>query len=340
MAQETSSVLGAFVNWWLAELRASLPEKSFWQGSRKPAPVLSRRPDGTYGVAGLLPGGAILEGDARTIAAALSAAPGPAGRAILRLPPTDILTLSVEIPEPAMRRAREILAFSREETTFDFQPSSKPEGGMRRVRQFIVKNKIAKSLIDELQAFGVGIARLDVEGAEGINLLPAELRQKQRSQFRWEYALLGAGLILALAAIHHRQGRIIDLLEAHRDRLHDETGAVREAAAQANAAAANTETFRNHVAANPLILSTLASLTGTLDDSVWLTELTISGRVVAMSGFAASASKVIADLEVSPAYKDAAFASTVFTDQATNVERFSAKALVETNAAPEPEGAK
>lgn len=211
---------------------------------------------------------------------------------------------------------------------------------MRRVRQFIVKNKIAKSLIDELQAFGVGIARLDVEGAEGINLLPAELRQKQRSQFRWEYALLGAGLILALAAIHHRQGRIIDLLEAHRDRLHDETGAVREAAAQANAAAANTETFRNHVAANPLILSTLASLTGTLDDSVWLTELTISGRVVAMSGFAASASKVIADLEVSPAYKDAAFASTVFTDQATNVERFSAKALVETNAAPEPEGAK
>lgn len=236
-----------------------------------------------------------------------------------------------------MRRAREILSlelesvtpFSADEATFDFVAAKTSVGGVRQVRQIVVKNAIIDALIEDLRRGEVEIDQIDAEGAERINLMPSRLRRKERSRFRWEYGLLAASVIAAIAGAHIRQGRILESLNAQRDQLAAETAAVRTAAGDANAAAANIETLEKYASANPAVLSTLASLTEVLDDGVFLTELSISGRDVTMSGFAASASKVINDLETAPAFAGAAFSDAVFTDQATGTERFTAKARVD-----------
>ena len=236
-----------------------------------------------------------------------------------------------------MRRVREILSlelesatpFSAEEASFDFIADKTSVGGLKRVKQIVVKNAIIDALVEDLRQGGVEVDQVDAVGAERINLMPARIRRKETSRFGWRYAMIGASVIALIAGAHIRQGRILENLSAQRERLTAETEAVRTAAGDANAAAANIENLKKYAADNLVVLSTLAALTEVLDDGVWLTELSISGRDVTMSGFAASASKVINDLETSPMFAGAAFSDSVFTDQATGTERFSAKLRVE-----------
>ena len=337
MALEITSAADDFWSWWIGELRAVLPSAPHLGASRSKSVVMRFGSDGKYSLSGPLPDKRSVEGNASQIAELVKTARGQNGSTILRLPAESILSFTVEIPERAMRRAREILAlelesvtpFSSDEASFDYIVDKTSAGGMRRVRQIVVKNAIIDALVEDLRRGGVEIDQVDAEGAEHINLLSARHRRKERSRFRWDYAMLAAGIVAAVAGAHVRQGRVLESLTAQKDRLAAETEAVRTAAGDANAAAANIETLEKYAAVNPAVLSTLASLTEILDDGVWLTELSISGRDVTMSGFAASASKVIGDLESSPAFAGAAFSDAVFTDQATSTERFSAKARVE-----------
>lgn len=346
MALAIPSALDAFWSWWIGELRTVLPAAPRIGAARTKPLVIGFGPDGKYVFSDPRQGARRIKGTAEQIADAVRAAKSGNGLTILRLPPESTLSFAVDIPERAMRRAREILSlelesvtpFSVDDASFDFIADKTSQGGMRRVRQIVVKNAIVDAVVEDLRRGGVEVDRVDAEGAERIDLMPARLRRKERPRLRWRYAILAAGAVALVAGVYVRQARTIDSLTAQRDRLAAETEAVRMAAGDANAAAANIETLGKYAAANPAVLSTLASLTETLDDGVWLTELSVSGRDVTMSGFAASASKVINDLETSPSFAGAAFSDSVFTDQTTGTERFSAKARVESDPQDAPQG--
>lgn len=339
MALELTSAWDAFWSWWTGELRAVLPSAPRLGASGRKSVVIGFGPDGKYSLAAPSPGGLSVEGDAKKIAEAARAARELAGATILRLPAESVFSFAVEIPERAVRRAREILSlelesatpFSADEASFDYIAEKSQVGGVRRVRQIVVKNAIVAALVEDLRRVGVEIDQVDAVGAQGINLLPMRARRKARPALRWEYGLIAASVVALLAGAHIRQGRALAALVAQKERLSAETEGVRTAAGDANAAAANIETLDKYSALHPAALSTLASLTETLDDGVWLTEVTISGRDIAITGYAASASKVINDLESSPAFAGAAFSDSVITDQASGEERFSAKLSVETN---------
>lgn len=328
MAQAATSAFGRFFGWWRSELRDALPGL-FSRASTKRVNRIGLAPTGGYRLG---------EGDGDADFVARTLVDGKAGGAlnVLTLPAGSVLMRVTDIPVQASARLRQILAleleratpFSADEASFDFVADDARKNGARRVRQIIVKNEIVEGLAADLRRAGIELDGVDAEGVPGINLLPVALRRKKTLQFRAEYALLAAGLIAAYGAFYLRQDRVIDALEARRSALEAETSAVRAAAAEANAAAANIDAVRRHQADYPAALSTLAALTEALGDDVWLSELSIAGRDIALSGNASSSSRAINDLESSPMLEQASFTAAVFTDQATKLERFSAKIRV------------
>jgi general secretion pathway protein L len=247
-----------------------------------------------------------------------------------------VLVRNHEIPDQALGKLRQILTlelesvtpFSVDEASFDFIVARNSTSGRRRVRQIIVKNSIIDDVVGDLRRQRLDVHAIDAEGAEGVNLLPERLRKRARPQSRKNIALLFASFAAAYMACYYRQVGLINELANQQSQLEGETSAVREAAAAAVAAAANIQALRKHQVEYPLALSTLASLTRVLDDSVWLTELSIAGRDITLSGYAASAADAISALEASNEFEGASFTTAVITDQPTNAERFSARLRV------------
>ena len=328
------------MSWWGRELGSLVPRglpMAAW--SARPA-VLQSTVGGKYSL--LLDEGersAIFD-DVSEIAPALATA-GAGKEVVLRLPAADVLTTSVDLPDQAVSRARDILSleiesatpFTADEATFDYLLDARSLDGMRRVKTFIAKNSVIERRVSELAQADVSVVRVDVEGAQGINLLPGQLRPKRRIPFRREVAVVLGSTLLLAASAYHRQDAAIRLLETRKAALLSETEGVRSAATQANDAAANIANLDNTVKTNPSALYVLAALTATLGDDVWLTELKISGREVTISGAASSASDALAKIEASPAFAKAAFSSTVFTDKNGKDETFSANFHVESQTA-------
>lgn len=332
MAQTAASAIDGFLTWWLSELRSAFPAL-FQHAISKEANIITPLPGGFYALAKTGAGSPAGEGDARIIAGACRAKEREGLPNVLRLPASSVLIRQIEVPDQALGKLRQILTldldsatpFSADEASFDFIAARSPVNGQRQVRQVIVKNSILENIAGDFRRHGLELRAVDVEGVEGVNLAPEKWRSKSRPRFRNEFVLLIVSVIAAYAALYYRQGRLIGDLEKRQSEVDAETSAVRAAAADANAAAANIEALRKHQEERPLALSTLASLTRVLDDSVWLTELSISGRDITLSGYAASAAKVISDLEASDEFEQASFSAAVFTDQPTNSERFSAR---------------
>ncbi|HBS33047.1 MAG TPA: hypothetical protein DEA40_15130 [Parvularcula sp.] len=332
-----------FLTWWGRELRAVLGPLSL--GTRRDADVevIGVGPGASYFQRVNAPAGLRATLSASEVVEMLRAE--GEGRAVaLRLSASDALQLQTEIPSRAFDHVREVLAleietatpFAPEEVTFDFLAEADSGAGVRRVRQFIVKNEFLEKLGDLFRRSGIEVSRIEVEGALGINLLPAEFRRRRRTSLRAEHIAALAALIVLATGGFVGQGRAIHALEARKNALVNETAAVRAAASEANAAAANITRLQGQYSSNPSALSAMASLTQALDDSVWLTELTVAGGTVSISGRAASASKALAAIEASPAFEAAEFTSTVFTDQATNTETFAARMKVQPPASSPP----
>lgn len=342
MASSIASQAEAFLIWWGRELRSLAPPGMVTSARGNRTTVVRPQRDGKYT---LRRGeGAPVRGGAFALATALAATDADPG-VVLRMAENDVLVLSTDLPERAMGRARDILSleiesatpFAASEATFDYLVAAEADGGIRRVKTFVVKNSIVEQCVNDLAKAGVAINKVDVEGAEAINLLPPHLKKKRGIPLRRDYAVLLGALLLLVASIYHRQDLAIRDLEKKRTALFSETEGVRHAAAAANAAAANIASLESQLEANPSALYVMGALTTALGDDAWLTDLKISGREVAISGVASSASEVLAALESSPAFADAAFTSTVFTDQIGKGETFSAKFHVET---PSPAGGK
>lgn len=332
MTQAAASTIGGFLVWWLSELRSAFPAL-FEQAMPKAVNIITPLPGGLYALAKMGAGSPAVEGDARVIAGACGAKERADLPNVLRLPAASVFVRRLEVPDQAMGKLRRILTldldnatpFSADEASFDFITARASTNGRRQVRQVIVKNSILETIVGDLRRHGLQLRAVDAEGAEGVNLAPENLRLKSRPRFRSEFLLLIVSIVAAYAALYYRQERLIGDLESRRSEVDAATGAVRAAAADANAASANIEALRRRQEERPLALSTLASLTRVLDDSVWLTELSISGRDITLSGYAASAAKVISDLEASDEFEQASFSTAVFTDEPTNSERFSAR---------------
>ena len=339
MTSSFSSQAEAFLSWWGQELQSLVPRDLMAAVSKKRPVVLRSNREGDYF---LQPdGGATppVEGDASAIAAALAKA-GAGNEVVLRLGAADFLVVSLDLPNSAVGRARDILSleiesstpFSSNEATFDYLVDAKATGGIRRVKTFVAKNAVLEKSVNDLAAAGVSVAKADVEGAEGINLLARRLRRKRRVPIRRDVALVLASILLLAAGAYHRQDLAIRDHEAKKASLLSKTEGVRSAAAEANAASANIESLGKLIAANPPAIFVLSALTTALGDDVFLSEIRVAGLDVAISGAAASASDALAGIEASPAFVDAAFSSTVFTSQDREDETFSAKFRIEPDA--------
>ncbi len=142
-------------------------------------------------------------------------------------------------------------------------------------------------------------------------------------------AILVAGLVvLALAygwLLFDRQYRLLDHLDVQFTEVKSAVAALRaeqQARLETNQIIADLNAHRHN---RTLSLRAWEEITRILPDTAWLTDLTIDGTEVTMSGFARSASDLIPSLERSDLFSNVKFASRVTKDRGLKNERFSIK---------------
>lgn len=349
-----------FLSWWFSELTSLLPERVRAQvrtGSRRLLVVpdseglnLWISDDGARRSLGQLE----LEADPavaqQQLHGLLERLGGDEPAMVLALPADKVLRHVVSLPEAAAENLREVLTFEMDRHTpfsagdvyFDFRVVGRhPATGKLDVEMAFIRKKDADPAIEQAAVRGVRLAGVDVlDGMEddgprlrGVNFLPEENRARRRNLRAWINAgllLLGAILLTAIMwqslANKQRGAELLaeQVASARADAL--EVAAMRDQLDQA-LDGANFLIQQRH--SRPTTIEMLRVLTDLLPDDVWLQRFEVKDTTVQVQGEAPNAAGLIALLENSPMFAEAAFRSPVTRNQANNKERFSITAELE-----------
>jgi general secretion pathway protein L len=198
----------------------------------------------------------------------------------------------------------------------------------------VVQRAFVDEAVELASRAGLRPEAIEVESADGSPPTLLRGRRFSRAQ-RGRRALFAivAGLVVALAAA----ALVIPIRTAHvRARaLAQQLAEVRQ---RADAATRLQKEIETQIQESQALLArkrgtssvsrVLDALSHALADDTWLTELSITGSEVQMTGTAASASDLITRFGHAQDFANAAFRSTVIKDPKTNREQFSLSASV------------
>ena len=168
--------------------------------------------------------------------------------------------------------------------------------------------------------------------AEGINLLTKGVHEKAKTP-----KILTGVLVLALVCIWILY--LIAPLRVEEKRLaeidrqialrKEEVRAVEVLQKETNQLKKEIATINSFKKDKPLSLDIIRELTAVLPKSVWLTRVRLSDDAVNLEGFATSTSALLKNLEASPYFQNAEFASPTFRDARMKADRFNIKMGIE-----------
>lgn len=349
-----------FLSWWFSEITSLLPERVRVQVQTGPRRLLVVPGDedldlwisdeGAQQSLGQLE----LEADPavakKQLSGLLEHLGGDEPEMVLTLPADNVLRHLVSLPEAATENMREVLTFEMDRHTpfsasdvyFDFQVAGRhPATGKLDVEMVLVRRGDADPAIEQAAVRGVRLAGVDVldrmedDGPvlRGVNFLPEEQRASRRNVRAW----INAGLVLLsislLAGVMWQslanKQRGAELLAeqvtiARADAM--QVAAMRDQLDQALEGASFLIQQRLN---KPTSIEMLRVLTDLLPDDVWLQRFEVQDTTLQVQGEAPNASALIAVLEDSPMFAEAAFRSPVTRNQANDKERFSITAELE-----------
>jgi general secretion pathway protein L len=343
------------LRWWLGELRGLVPQALRRRlAGLKSRLVLVADASGTA----LLcetgeerePLGRVDLREPQTVRRALSAAPqgrlDRAGHVTLRLPPDRALRTRVALPLAAERNLDQVVGFEFERLV----PFKRDEAYY--AYRVVARDKATRNLQVELTVAprgdidataqaaaraGLHLAALEIMGAAPLDpgsIIP--LRQGDgtaaRSQARIAVAVLAAtAALLATACI------AIPFWRAH-SALDALTVQVAEARRQAEASLALQKQIDAQLQDQrflidrrlrmPTVTELLDTITRLTPDNTWLTELQIDGSEVHLIGASVSATALLGLVDQSPAFRNAAFRSSITQDSQLKRERFDISARI------------
>ena len=256
--------------------------------------------------------------------------PGPvrlpgARRAILRVPAGTMLEREVTLPLSAEHVIRQVLThemdrltpFSAADVVWGFTPGPRDRArGRISLRLFLVPRRAVASALDALGRLGIPVAALESGAGDSARRIALEgpLTGRER-RARWvargvaaACAGLAAAVVLvpivrqaeALAAVNTR-------MEVARPRV-EEAEALRRRIADARASRDGVAAQRNR---SGYVLGALAALSDSLPDDTYLTELSLSRRVLLVRGQSAAAPRLITLLAQAPAFRNPSFTAPV-----------------------------
>ncbi len=357
LSQDLSGLAGRAFAWWTGELKGLVPRR----GARRqsvPGIVISLE-DGRLWLVrdqrGLLGSGGESLSEAQLLERL--ARQGRSDRSMsvrLRLPWHTCLVRPVSVPERAAGDAARILALDLERgTPFSatdvYQAHVREPGparnGLAIYSHLIVKRASVDAAIARLAGAGVHADAVDVASADGkgalaIDFLASREAGTLAAARRWRgttatlagvVALLAAGAVWQSFSQHEAALAAIEAeTSAAKTRLKQAEAAERASAAgQVGAAAVHAAKM-----SRPAPAHLIEELTRLLPDDAHLTDLSLDGGTLSITGFAKSASALVPVLERSDSFAEAAVLSPFTYDAERGRERFSYRLRLKH--APEP----
>lgn len=336
MATAAASLPHQLFSWWLKELQGLLPARLFRRGGRE-AFILEI---GEGGEARLYARG---RGDAPAASGPLEAVAEAArehmARArglVLRLPASAVFCRTTSAPVRAFANLRAILEletaqatpFTLDDVVFDFLTKR----DLRNRDALLVRQVIARKDVIEAALAATGsarpyITRIDAVGVRGVNLFSG-----RRSAISPTLKIACIAVIVSTAALvaatEARQTKIITALESQNAALEAETADTRSAAAEARIAVENSSALVERMNSQLTPLEIITALTEALPADSWITEMSARRGEATISGYAESASAVIAAIEASNAFSNVVTVAPITTDESGKNERYSLKFAV------------
>lgn len=256
---------------------------------------------------------------------------------VVRVPAREVLTRVVHLPPAAAENLREVLAFEMHRRTpfvadavyFDFRRLPMAPGDallrveLKVVRRELVDRVLAMLPFPDLAIAGAAEASATDDGGLALRLTRPSRRTPPRRRLARLLWVANAALLAAVVVIPLvQQGRAIDGLQAQVAAARAEAesaGALRE---QAESLRADRRSLIDAKRNRPALVNVLAELTAILPDTTWIQRLEIKARSARLSGASDTASSLIAIIDNSPLFRDAAFSAPVTRNPATGSEQF------------------
>ena len=263
------------------------------------------------------------------------------GEVVLRLPAAQALRKHLDMPVAAEPSLRSILThqvdrqtpFKAEQVYFDCRVRARdPQNNQIRVEWVLMPRAAVDGALALARRWGVDPMAVDIVAQDagevaGINLRPlAAARESSplRRQAGYGLAALAAALLVAALALPFQlRGVQLENLRLQTAQLKVEADAAINLRKEIERVSEDSRFLGNKKKQAPSMLKTLNEVTRVLPDGSWLIELFASDAEVRITGFAQSASSLIAQIEESPLFQKTVFRSPVTQSPRGETERFN-----------------
>ncbi|MEM9704510.1 MAG: PilN domain-containing protein [Pseudomonadota bacterium] len=248
------------------------------------------------------------------------------------LQPTLRLPLAADRHLPAIvkNKIHELTPFSPDGVYYGWTKPVRGEGKLT-TSLIAMQRATADGLIARAESFGFAVDRLEIEGVEGVDILPSEptanrllsfLDRKQRQYLLSALAILlfafvGAPLLryaYASLTVASSQAGVESVVEARR--------------VVAGIVADNRALHQLREGEAP-VAALLNELASALDDLSWAQRILITPETLELRGVSKNASAALSSVDALPTTSNTELTSTVSVDPATGNERFQLKATLE-----------
>jgi len=354
-ARVAASPLASFWAWWVAELRAMLPQS--WREKL----VAEARPLQIH----ILDNGYALRTDSehelnitdaaevdlvqQQIHTLLDDADLENPEKIFYLNDSDVLQTEVTLPLAAESRLRQALEFDLDRQTpfrasdvyFDYHVERKDkEHNMLHIHLFLVPRTLLGRHIQALHQLGIDLNRVSVNSddqgaASHLNLLPLAMRARRvNKKVRFNRLLLLVVVVLLAVAmmqsIRVREQYVAELEEAIAA-VSKEARMVANMRQQIEDAGEAANFLANREAEYPEDIEVIAEITRILKDDTWVQRLIIKDGEIRVQGLSVEAQRLIKDINASSYFAEAAFLGTTQFDSRAKRERFNLSAKMVKN---------
>jgi len=270
------------------------------------------------------------------------------GKCCLRIGSDRVLRTLATLPLAAERNLAQVLSFELDQQTpfkasdahFTYRMLRRDTAARRlTVELTVVQRAFVDEFIELASRIGLRPDAIEIDGPDGrapALLQGPRLSRTQRVRRTLIASLAGLAVVLAAVAL------VIPVQTAHRraQALAAQLAEVKQRADAATRLEKDIETqaqeghgLLTRKREAPSASRVLYELTHVLADDTWLTDLSMSGADVQITGTATSASDLITKFGQAKSFANAAFRSTVIKDPKTNREQFSLSASIVPEAA-------
>ena len=331
-------MLGEFLTWWGEQLQSLWPardsarrEDAVFATLRGAAVEIALRRGGRTGALGAFP---LTEPGMAALATAL----GPRRPAAeLRLPPAMLLERTVTLPLAAERGLDNVLRYEMDRLTpfaaaelyWHYAVAKRDRvHAQLHIRLWLVLRAPLAGTLDLLARAGLhpaAIASVDAGGPA----IPLELTRPGRWHRQGTAALAAACALLAVTACvvpFVKQSLAAHAVDARIAALKPAVDRAESLRRSLLAASAGIDVLAAERAKVGDPLETLAALTDVLPDDTVLTDLSLHGRAITISGQSGAAASLISRIAADPALRDPAFTAPVTRNETTHTDGFSIRA--------------